>query len=400
MESKLRKRFVLIGTASFAFVMISIIIFINVSSLINNVNGQNEMLENIMEYDKAIYNEKLKLPINEMPWAGSSHSEFTAHFFIVHSTGSGEIALFDSDFINSVDFERAQEYVKSVLSKNKKSGTVGDYRYLVSYDEEITIVFLNIVDSLKFQKALFVNSLLIGSGGLLMVVIILFLVSKRAIKPFVDNVNKQKRFITDASHELKTPLTSISTSVDILKMESDDNEWLDNIQSQVLRLTKLVNSLVILSKSDEGKTLNECFDLSELVYELLEPFEAQSKVLNIKFIITVKEKIMVNTSKDDMRQLVSILLDNAFKYSKSLIKFNVYELREKVCIDVYNDCEYFDMADKDRIFDRFYRGKGARDSLTGGNGVGLSIVKNIADNHKWKLSVYSSGHDFGIKVIF
>ena len=191
----------------------------------------------------------------------------------------------------------------------------------------------------------------------------------------------QKQFITDAGHELKTPLTSISTSADVLKMENGDNEWIDNIQKQTVRMSKLVKNLVTLSRLDEGVPLPDRteFSLSDAAWEAAEPFEMRARAQGKSFTQSISPELAMKGDMAAVQQLISILLDNAFKYSDDggQIRLSVYPQHKNNIIEVYNTCPPDSLGDIDRFFDRFYRADSSR-RYDGGTGIGLAIAKATA----------------------
>lgn len=154
----------------------------------------------------------------------------------------------------SVDFSMAVRYAKSILKSGKTQGFVGNYRYLVSDDaDKVQIVFLDCGRTLSGFWRFLVISVWVAAFGLVAVFILIFLFSKRIIRPMSENYEKQKRFITDAGHEIKTPLTIIDADADVLEMELGENEWLADIRNQTRRMTALTNDLIYLSRMEEAK---------------------------------------------------------------------------------------------------------------------------------------------------
>jgi hypothetical protein len=204
------------------------------------------------------------------------------------------------------------------------------------------------------------------------------------------NIERQKQFITDAGHELKTPITSISTSADIAAMEHENDEWITNIQEQSVRLTKRVNDLVMLSRLDEETPFPSptCFSLSEAGWETAESFQAMAKAEGKDYQIEIDENINVLGDRESVQKLMSILLDNAFKYSDpgGKVHLTVQKKHGKAVIEVENTCLQQIPGDPERLFDRFYRPDGSRSTKTGGTGLGLSIAKAIVESHRGEIS--------------
>ena len=230
------------------------------------------------------------------------------------------------------------------------------------------------------MKTLFNVSLIVAAASLLAGFALVAAFSKKAIAPYVRNMQLQKEFITDAGHELKTPLTSISTSADVLKMENGDNEWVDNIQKQTVRMSKLVKNLVMLSRLDEGMPLPDKsdFSLSDAAWEAAEPFEMRAKAQGKSYSQSIAPDLDMTGDMAAVQQLISILLDNAFKYSDDggEIRLSVYAQHKNKVIEVYNTCPPDSLGDIDRFFDRFYRADKSR-TYDGGTGIGLAIARAV-----------------------
>lgn len=209
--------------------------------------------------------------------------------------------------------------------------------------------------------------------------------SRRAIDPVVKASERQKQFITDASHELKTPITVIATSLKVLEMENGKQKWIDKAVSQTEKLTELVNSLVTLSRMDEESTPLKMsdFNISSSISEVAESFVDFAASKGHMLSIDIEPDIVYHGDEYAVRQLVSILLDNAVKYSikNSEITFSLAKFKKGVTITAENKCGGIDDDDIKKLFDRFYRPDKSRNSATGGFGIGLSIARAIVEGH-------------------
>lgn len=392
MLKKLRQKFILSALLSFALVMLLVIAGINLMNSLAARRAQDRVIDGILEYELAPKSEPRRRPINEMPWAGGPGSEFTSRFFVVRCDQNGEVKTFGHEFINSVDEETAGSYAKQALSAGRDSGRVDNYRYRVAEKEgETILVFLNVQADARQQSKLLLASALIGLGSFACVALLVLLLSKPAMRPYMENIERQKQFITDAGHELKTPITSISTSADIAAMEHEGDEWIANIQTQAARLTKLVNDLVTLSRMDEETPFPEpmCFSLSEAAWETAESFQARAKAERKTFQTEIEESIQLLGDRASIQKLMSILLDNALKYSEpgELIQMSIRQKNARAVIEVTNTCQQPLPEEPERLFDRFYRPDASRSAATGGTGLGLSIAKAIAESHRGELAV-------------
>ena len=201
-------------------------------------------------------------------------------FFAVHYDAGGNITGIDHDFIASVSEEEAAAYAAGALAGGRTRGFYGGYRYLVSGDGGAkSVIFLNAERELGAVRSLLATTAAVAALCLAAVFILVLLLARRAVKPYMRNLEMQKQFITNAGHELKTPLTAISTSADVLALELGDDEWVRNIQTQSARLSKLVAGLVTLSRLDEEDPLPEKarFSLSDALWEAADPFASLIK---------------------------------------------------------------------------------------------------------------------------
>ena len=392
MLKKLRQKFILSALLSFGLVTLVLIAGINLLYGQASRRAQDGVISGILDYELASKSEPKRRPINEMPWAGGPGSEFTSRFFVVRCDKSGTVKTFGHEYINSVDAETAGSYAGQALDSGEKTGRIGNYRYRVAEKEdELILVFLNVQEDVRQQSKLLLDSALIGLISFACVTLLVLLLSKPAMRPYMLNMERQKQFITDAGHELKTPITSISTSADIAAMEYEGDEWIANIQVQAARLTKLVNDLVTLSRLDEETPFPEParFSLSEAAWETAESFQSRAKAEGKDFKTEIGENIEMLGDRSSVQKLTSILLDNAFKYADpgGEVSLRVGQKSGKAVIEVANTCRQSIPVDPERLFDRFYRPDSSRSTETGGTGLGLSIAKAIVENHRGEISV-------------
>ena len=395
MLKKLRRRFILVGMSAFAVVAITLIASINVANYYRTTAAQDETLQRIHEYNLVVSQSPgAPPPITDMPWSGGAETEFTFRFFSVRCNREGRMLVFDSSYISSVDEESAKGYAAAVLGRHKTCGYYKDYRYLVTEDgDELEIIFLNVADADSFRNTLLITSCIVGANGLLLLFILITVLSGYAVRPYAKNIQQQKQFITDASHELKTPVTSISTSADILALENEGSEWVENIRTQSVHLAKLIGNLVTLSRLNEEQPFPdaETFSLSEAVWELAEPFRTRAAAEGRQFFQDIGESILYHGDRASIQQLLSVLLDNALRYSDDggTVRLSLRKKHGNILLEVYNTCRPLPDIDLNRLFDRFYRPDSSRSKYTGGSGIGLSIAAAIAERHGGTISVSS-----------
>ena len=325
----------------------------------------------------------------------SAELEFETRFFTVRLDDEGEAEDVNTDMISAVDETEAVTYAQRAAARRGDAGFIDQYRYLAAEEDGDTLcIFLDCQLTLSSFRAFRRASLIVSAAGLLCVFLLILLLSARITRPAVESYEKQRRFITDASHELKTPLAIIEADADVLEMDVGESEWLSDIRAQVARLSELTKSLVTLSRMEEDKSQFSMIDfpLSDVVSEAAASFQAPALTQNKRFDVEIQDNIMYRGDEKAIRQLVGILLDNALKYSPEGGRVSLSLTRQPhgARLVVYNTAENVDPASLDRLFDRFYRADQSRSSETKGYGIGLSIARAIAMAHKGKIAATSA----------
>ena len=324
-------------------------------------------------------------------------------YFSVRYDANGTLAQVDQDFIASISRDEAEAYAADVLALSRQHGYYKGYRYLVATSGNGTsVIFLNSERELHSIRALFWITAAVAGGCLVVVFLLVLLFSRRAIAPYMRNLAMQKQFITNASHELKTPLTAISTSADVLAMEYEDNEWVKNIQSQSVRLSRLISDLVTLSRLDEENPFPERteFSLSDAVWETAEPFTSLARSRGRSYTQNIEDGLTMTGDRAAVQQMVSILLDNVNKYTPEggSISLSARRAGRKNEIAVSNTCEGAESIDVTRLFDRFYRADESHSTRISGTGIGLSIARATAEAHGGTIEASVSGNTITFRV--
>ena len=362
----------------------------------------------------------------------SPESQFDTRYFTVTINSNGEVENIDTSKIASVSSENAAEYAKKLWKSGKngdgKSGFAESCKYLtVDEDGSTMYIFLSCQREISTIRAYILASAGISVFGLVVVFIMIYFFSGKILKPVSESYEKQKRFITDASHEIKTPLTIIDANTEVIEMMEGENEWTNSTRKQVARLTSLTEKLVFLSRMDEEATKLEMleFSLSDAILDTAEPFKTVARTKGKKLTIDVTDGILYTGDEKTIRQLVSILLDNAMKYSgcsnASFEKGNIKKNNLNKTIQTQNDCAttinpapeieislkqsgknriitVWNTVDEtanikkgrqDMLFERFYRTDASHNSKTGGFGIGLSAAYAIVKAHKGKITAES-----------
>ena len=342
-----------------------------------------------MKMDEPLYREKTlqRIKNQNLP----PELPFETRYFFAMVGDEGEILSVNVGKIAAIDADTAGEYAAEVWEDGSSRGFANNYRYLVSdTGDDTLILFLDCSRSLDSFRTLLISSIAVSITGSALVLLLLILLSGRIVKPFSENYEKQKRFITDAGHELKTPLTIIDADAEILAMDLGENEWLNDIQGQTRRLSELTNSLILLSRMEEAQSGIQIleFSISDAAEETIQGFQALAKAQDKSLNVVVEPMVSFNGDEKSIRKLISILMDNAVKYTPTdgKIVFTLKHQKNQINISVYNTTEHITKEQTQHLFDRFYRADQSRNSDTGGYGLGLSIAQAIVNSHKGKIT--------------
>lgn len=333
----------------------------------------------------------------------TAESPFDTRYFTV-TIDAGQVADVNTARIAAVGAKRAASIAARLHAKGWTSGFSGNYRYTTDVqDDEITYVFVDCSRELASFHSFLSASVAISCIGWLAVLAIVTVASGAVIRPMVESYSKQKRFITDASHEIKTPLAVIDAANEVQEIESGESEWTQSIHEQVARLTALTERLVFLARMDEGSAgfTMASIDLSEAVDKAAAPFESVAVSRGKRLSMSVATGVRAHADATAVTQVVELLLDNATRYASegSVIELSLRAVsrgadKGSAELVVSNAVDELPEGDLDRLFDRFYRADVSRSSKTGGSGVGLSVVRAIAEAHGGSATV--SGHDHQI----
>lgn len=334
--------------------------------------------------------------LRESPSANSRYFSVKVH------PGKGSVRI---DTIQNVSVSPAQagEYARTALHAKNDKGFVNGYRYHLYTGSEggMRILFLSRQSSLEMHRTASTSLILFSVGGYLLTGLILILLSGIAVKPFVDNHEKQKQFITSAGHQLKTPLTVIRTEAQLLQDEIGDNEWISGILAQTDHLTGMTNNLVILAQAEEFSSAIavEKFSFSNMVNEIAEFYYAPVKSKGIRLNTVIPENLNYRGNQKELEQLLCILLDNATKYcpQNGQIDLTVRKELRGVNIQIVNTAEDTGAYPNNIFTQRFFRGENAAGKE--GSGLGLSIAQTIVDRHKGKLTVTAGEDTFCVCVM-
>ena len=382
MIQKLQRKFVLITMLSLLVVLAVIIAGMNIVSYTGLVQEADDLLELLAE-NRGHFPE-YGGPMNKLPPHMSPELPFeTRYFTVTLDPDTREVLHIDTGRIAAIDTEEAARLAAHAKGDR---GFVRDYRFLRHTEEENErLIFMDMGRRLdSFRRFLFASVGISLAGYIVVFLLVLFL-SGKVVRPVSDSYEKQKRFITDAGHELKTPLTIIRADTDILEMEQGGSEWLTDIRKQTDRLASLTEDLVYLARLEEGarQVQNVEFPLSDVVTETAQSFLSLAQTQGKELSVQVTPMLSTTGDSKAISQLVSILLDNAIKYSPAggSIALTLEKHTKGICLTVTNDAAV-DKKQLSQLFDRFYRG----DRSAPGHGIGLSVARAIVTTHGGRIT--------------
>lgn len=390
MIKKYRIRFIVIAMCSTAVVLLLILGAINYYNYVKIGESSDVILDIIVKNGG-------EFPTKFTPGADgyenvsgiTLETPFEARYFSATTTKQGEVISLNLKKIAAITTEDAAKYLEIVSRRKKTSGRIDGYKYAVAeYEGNKLYVFLDCNRALSSCDEFLLSSVIIGTIGLIGVFLLILILSKAALLPIEESYKKQKAFITNASHDIKTPLTVINTEADLINMDYGKNEYADEIKQQVLKLNALTEKLVFLSKMEE---LENCpltdFNVSALMNSVIKPYETIAKNKNLNFTSQIEDDVIAVGNEELISKVFSLVLDNAVKYCSKNGNVSVTLTKSgKQCeVSVFNDVDEIESGKHPEFFERFYRGDEARNSRKEGNGIGLSVAKAIMENHKGKI---------------
>lgn len=412
MIKRLKRKFILLATVSM-FVLMTILVGIMNAINYSSVVTETDTIIDILSEPKTVLDFQQNPPDRPpregntpMPREMSPEIPYESRYFTVTVSPNGDIVETDISRIISVDQQSAISYARQAINSDKERSFIEQFRYVKQTDNELTrIIFLDCGRKLDSFRTFMWASIAVGLLGCVIVFVVFCFASGRIVRPIAESYEKQKRFITDAGHEIKTPLTIIGANLDLLEADYGNSESLSDIRTQTKRLSDLTNDLVYLSKMEESEDdLRKIeFPVSELIIDTAQEFHAIAQAHSIDYKIKVENNIAMCGNQDAIRHLIYILMDNAMKYSPEggRVALDAAVYKNKLLVSVFNTTQM--PVSKDNIshlFDRFYRADESRNSETGGHGIGLSIAQAITTAHNGKITAETQDEsNFIIKVM-
>lgn len=395
MIEKLRRNFIIVAMLSVTIVLSVIIVSLNVGNY-NRAKDRADDILTVLAYNDGVFP-------NITPGGEYSietvfpglvitlETPYDTRYFRVMTNQDDEISALDLSRIETINYETAIAFGEEAIDSDEKNGYINDFRYLVTPQEDgdNMILFVdNRREMASFRSGL-QNSLRVSIISLLAILFLVIYFSQKIVKPFADNFERQKQFVTDAGHEIKTPLSIISANNDVQELTDGENEWTTSTRKQIIRLNTLVEDLLHLARFDENPEVKEKMNInfSQYINDSADSFALINEQKSIGFKRSIDEEVVIYGDGKALEKVISILLDNATKYvsDKGTIQVILDKNRKKTVFEVRNTVESMP-DDLDRLFDRFYREDESRSQSSGGYGIGLSLAQSIVNQHDGKLT--------------
>ena len=399
MIKKLKFRFILISLISVFVVLSATISSLNIYNYVQIENNTSNCL-----YAAVIsgVDEFEPNPSGVQPPKPKDNNLMGEHYFVVLFNSDGTVNKSNFKHIFSLNETEGELMAVNLLKNGYKEGKEGTYRYLVTnYNNEDYVAVIDLKEKLNDFNRVLLTSIIVSFSAYIILALLILLASNIVFKTSQEADKKQKEFITNASHELKTPLTIISTDIDIIELDNGENEWSKSIKDQVAKLTAMTNQLVLLSRLDEANLSNYSFEdinLSSLLMDNFKAFKPSFISKNININQTINEDIYFKGNKYLLNELFSILFDNALKYVSDNGEVNIKmdKNKNKINIDFINDIDD-ESIDVNQLFERFYRSSNNKKE---GSGIGLSIVKEIVELHRGKIKAFIENKKIRFNITF
>ena len=326
-------------------------------------------------------------------------------FYEITFTPEGELDQINRRGIAEDADISVQEYVMDAVKKNVEKGKVGSYKFGIRRNEDGSGTIILVDNSIQLHMLfdMLKNAGMVGIGIFLLLIIVLFPVSGRMAEIFVRNTEQQRQFITDAGHDLKTPVAIARANLDVLELREGKNKWSDNIRAQVDRMEHLVQDLIMMARLDEEQNEQalDSIELTAMTEEIWHEYQPSLKQKGITGETALEETPAVKGSENLIRRMFCLLMDNAVQYTPEggTIRLEVKPEKKKNRIVLANSVTSLPTEKPEKLTQRFVRGDSARTQKSGGSGIGLAAVKRIVEKHKGKLVIdYPDEHTFRVSV--
>lgn len=429
----LRRKFMIVAIAALVAALLLIFAALNIWNHMLATERVDSVISVLYENDGVFPEEwKLKDPrYKRGTFEATSETPFETRYLAATFDTTRSLTSLDATHVAELDEQEAAEVIGHMLDGVANAGYYDRYRFRVFTEQDGSgmIIAVDCFQQLQSSHTLLLISAAIMGATVTITGLLIVPLSKRFVDPYVRNLERQKRFVTDASHELKTPIAIISANTDLIEATEGESSWTRSTRAQTARLNKLTGELIELARTDEPieRALREDVDLASIVQREIEDFLPLAEASGKTLVCTIgtfegaatrtsaadrlegisareagktEPRIIVSGSSEELDRLVSVLVDNAVKYcdDNGSIRVRLEQRKREIMLTVTNPCASLTTQDTRRIFDRFYRADASRSRSTGGNGIGLSIAQGIASRHEGSIRARKLGAELEMRV--
>ncbi len=393
MFRKLRLKFIGIATLSVLIVLVIVLGSINLITYRNAISDIYTRLDFISKNsDTILKTEEIEKMKNKEI---TPETQYDTRYITVMVDSSGNIVDFNAEHIAAIEDSEISDFIAYAVSRDSVRGIfIYDnlsYAYLKTpMGDMVKLTIMDCTRSVSTVNYLMRFSIYIGILSMLFVILILSIFARRVVYPYIKNSEAQKEFITNASHELKTPLAVISANTEVIEMINGKSEWTDSTVKQVSRLSELISQLVVLSRLEEKQDIVlSDVDMSAETKSVMESFKSIAETQGITLKTDIADDIHVQADQKGLRELVNILMDNAVKYcdENGTVDVSLSKKGKNAMFIVSNDYAAGEGVDYKQFFERFYREDKSHNSEKQGYGIGLSMAESLVRMFKGKISV-------------
>ena len=407
MIKQLQKKFVLSAMLAISVLLFVVLGGINIFNMISSNKQTDKLLSTLSQIENSAIT--LMLPEVRNTWdffsvVVTQDDTLGAIYFLVKVDDRGNVWSIDTTHISSIGPNEATNYVKEVYLEKKDAGSIDGFKYQAMKtvgSRGKTYIFLDVTKQINNVWRVLLLSIGIGVLCWVAMLLLVMFLSKKAIRPIAVNIEKQKQFVTDAGHEIKTPLAIIMANTDAMELRYGENKYSNHIRMQTIRLKNLTQELLTLAKMEEKSenTVKGWFSMTDLVEDVLEQFLECAKNKEVRVQKNLQADLKIYSNPDQVQRLLSILMDNATKYvsEKGEIEISLNQVNKQAVFVIRNTAKDLKQLNLNKIFDRFYRGDDARTQKNGGYGIGLSSALAIVQSLKGLITAHTENFE---KIIF
>lgn len=433
----LRRKFIIVALAATFSALLIIFAIINLTNHVLATERVDSVITVLHEHDGTFpENWKKQDPrYKKGTFQATSETPFETRYFVASFDGNRDVTSVDASHIAQLDEAEVRATADDILGSKSGSGYYERYRYRIFTEDDGSgmIIVVDCFQQLQSADVLLIISAVVMGATVIVMLLLIVPLSRRFVDPYVRNLERQKRFVTDASHELKTPIAIIAANTDLIEATEGASAWTKSTRAQTARLTKLTGDLIELARTDEPIEPSQRTDvnLAAIVVHEVEDFVPLAEASEKKLICQAATldghiaqtgtetgtalpkdradtegdasgvRIFVDGSPEELDRLVSVLVENAVKYCDGggSIHVELTEHKRDVVLVVSNPCASLSAQDTHRLFDRFYRADASRSRSTGGYGIGLSIARGIVARHEGTIRARKLGDDLEIRVV-